>query len=199
MPCALSVEHHTKALDFVATDTMMEHARRLGLTVGKTLVADSTEEMTLLFDLALYSAKQGRTRALDRYARTARLAPGSDAALVLDAMRQGRFSIWRVERQHETAGLIITDMMRETEAWLVDENLEASAPQGMLMAGRVFEPEGFAVTCGAIVPATLALLQELSSNALRWQQDRPAQDPRFATALYRAAMNSGTMSRVRYE
>jgi hypothetical protein len=107
------------------------------------LVADSEEEMTLAFDLALYTAKDGRSRALDRYARAARPSPASDEARMLDAMRRARFSIWRIERRHETAGLIVADVLREAEVWLVDEKLEASAPPGMAFAGRVCEPEKF--------------------------------------------------------
>ena len=36
-------------------------------------------------------------------------------------MRHARFSVWRINQRHETAGLIITDVLREAEVWLVDE------------------------------------------------------------------------------
>jgi hypothetical protein len=86
----------------------MDYAKRLGLTRGKVVVLDRTEDMTLAVDLAIYLAKPGRSHPLDRYAGAAQFRPGSDEATVLEAMRHARFSIWRVERLHEIAGLVQT-------------------------------------------------------------------------------------------
>src|SRR5947208_1171387 len=93
-----------------------------------------------------------RSRALDRYARATPLPPGSDAARVLEAMRHAQFSVWRIKQRHDTAGLIITDVLREADVWLVDEQLEASAPEGLCFAGRICEPDRFAMGCGVVVP-----------------------------------------------
>ena len=65
---------------------MLQHARRLGLAHGKTLMLDSIDELPLAFDLAIHTAPVGRSRAIDRYARSAQFAQGSDEALVLGAM-----------------------------------------------------------------------------------------------------------------
>src|SRR5918993_3972861 len=40
---ALSVRHHNGALEFLSKSALMEHARHLGLTVGKTLAAESMD------------------------------------------------------------------------------------------------------------------------------------------------------------
>ena len=82
---AIGTRHHSAALDFVSRQAILEHAKRLGLADGRMLVAESEEEMTLVFDLALYAAKQTRSRALDRYVRAVRLPPDSDEARMLDA------------------------------------------------------------------------------------------------------------------
>ena len=65
---------------------------------------------------------------------------------MLEAMCHARFSVWRIDRRHERAGLIITDVLREAEVWLVDEQLEASAPEGLSFAGRLCQPDDFART-----------------------------------------------------
>ena len=65
---------------------------------------------------------------MDRYARTAAVAPGSDENIMLQALLRARFSAWRVERRHETAGLVMLDLMRQEEVWLVDEHLGAARP-----------------------------------------------------------------------
>ena len=99
----ISKQHHSAALDFLSKDAVISQARRLGLAQGKTLVLDSMDDLNLAFDLAIHTAPKDRSRAIDRYARAARLAPESDEALVLEAMRRARFSIISFERRHAVA------------------------------------------------------------------------------------------------
>ena len=195
----ISTGHHSGALKFLSRQALMEHAKRLGLAAQGILVAESEAEMTLVFDLAPYTAKEGRSRALDRYARATPLPPGSDAARTLEAMRHARFSVWRINRRHETAGLIITDVLREAEVWLMDEQLEASAPEDRSFAGRICEPDHCAMSCGVVVPVYRELIEEVALDMLAWRRGEPervAQDPRFALAIYRAAIDSGILNNV---
>jgi hypothetical protein len=86
--------------------------------------------------------------------------------------------------------------LRETEVWLVDEQLEASAPEGPCFAGRICEPDRFAMSCGVVVPVYRELMEEVTLDMLVWGCGYPehvAQDPRFAIAIYRAAVDSGIM------
>jgi hypothetical protein len=58
------------------------------------------------------------------------------------------------------------------------------------------------MTCGVIVPVDPDLIEELTLGTLAWRRGDPAQvaqDTRFATAIYRAAIHSGLMNRVAYE
>jgi hypothetical protein len=199
---AISTGHHSSALKFLSRQALLEHAKRLGLAVGGMLVAEREAEMTLVFDLALYTAKERRSRALDRYARATPLPPGSDAARMLEAMCHARFSVWRIDRRHERAGLIITDVLREAELWLVDEQLEASAPVGLCFAGRLCEPDCFTMSCGVVVPVYRELLEEVTLDMLAWRRgdpERVAEDPRFAIAIYRAAIDGGILNNVTNE
>src|SRR3974390_1552051 len=100
---------HSGALKFLARPAIVEHARHLGLMMGRTLVANTEEEMTLVFDLAIYTAKEGRSRAIDPYAKVAQLPPDSDERSMLEAMRHAQFSIWRVAGRHNTTGPLVTN------------------------------------------------------------------------------------------
>ena len=127
------------------------------------------------------------------------LFPGSDDEVVLQAMRQVRFSVWQVERRHEAVGLVVQDLMRENSLWLVDESLEQTAPEGMSVAMRVIMPEAFAMTCGVIVPVDAMLLDEVFEEVLgriRGEADAIANDRRFATTIYRMAVLEGLMDQV---
>lgn len=115
---AIGTDHHSAALKFLARPAFEEHARRLGLMMGRTLIANNEEEMALVFDLAIYTAKDDRSRAIDRYAKVAQLPPDSDERSILDAMCHAQFSIWRIARLHDTCGLVVNDVLRQAEAWL---------------------------------------------------------------------------------
>jgi len=130
----ISKRQHEAVLDIIAPSVLLDWARRLDLTEGKAIVLENDNEMTLPEDLAIYLPRPGRSHPLDRYARVARVAPGSDEAIVLAAMRRARFSLWRIERRHPTTGLILRDLLRGEETWLVDEAMEKNAPPGVEMA-----------------------------------------------------------------
>jgi hypothetical protein len=51
----ISKRHHSEVLKFVPQNAILQHARRLSLAVGKTLMLDNIDEMTLVFDLACRS------------------------------------------------------------------------------------------------------------------------------------------------
>src|SRR3954453_6987717 len=195
----ISTRLHSEALRFVPRSVLLEQARRLGLTAGKMLGADSMDELTLAFDLCLYTAAPGRSRGIDRYARSAGVAPGSDEERMLQAMGQARFSVFRVERPHETAVLLVRDLMREEGLWLVDEKLERTAPMGLMLAMRVSRPETFAMTCGVMVPTNAVLIDEVLEEVqgrVRGEPAAIANDRRFATAIYRIAGMSGIMDQI---
>jgi hypothetical protein len=91
---------------------------------------------------------------------------------------------------------------RAGAVWLVNEKLETSAPEGLSFAGRVCEPDRFAMTCGIIMLADRDLMEEIALDMLAWRRgdpERVAEDPRFATVIDRAALASGIMNPVAYE
>jgi hypothetical protein len=65
-------------------------------------------------------------------------------------------------------------VLRDAQAWLIDEQLEASAPEGTAFAGRLVSPEDFAITCGvdlragseSEIDAAFASLAQLRTGAL---------------------------------
>ncbi len=204
----ISKEQHEAVLDIIAPSVLLDWARRLDLTEGKAIVLENDNEMTLPEDLAIYLPRPGRTHPLERYARVARFAPGSDEAIVLAAMRRARFSLWRVEQRHPTTGLILRDLLRGEETWLVDQAMEKNAPPGVEMAARLLQPESFAMTARIIVPLLPDLMtlpevmEEVFTRAPALRRLRGAAlagDPRFAIGFYRAAVATGAMDRVLFQ
>jgi predicted ATP-grasp superfamily ATP-dependent carboligase len=200
---AIGTRHHSAALDCLARPAFMEQAKHLGLAHGQTLLADSEEEITLIFDLAIHTARPGRSRAIDRYARAAALSADSDEAIALRAMCGARFSVWQIERRHEVAGVMVKDVLRDNETWLVDEALTASAQPMLTFASRLYWPAEFAMTCGVVVPVDAELMEDaLIEGMARMRHADPEQladDPRFALTVYRTAIDSGIMDGVVFQ
>ena len=99
-----------------------------------------------------------------------------------------------VARRHPSAGLIVTDMVREIDLWLVDEGLEISFPKGRIFATRYFAPDGFAMTAGAAIPLESSLLgraMDLAPNLLRKPLDEAIKHRRFAEALFEPRSRRG--------
>ena len=199
---AVSTTHNSGALKCLSSEALMEQARRLGVARGRRLILDSEDELTFVFDLALYARQGGRRRPIDRYAASQRLAQNSDEARVLGAMLDARFVLIRVERRHPEAGLIVSDLIREQEFWLIDQGLEASAPLGSKLATRVYSPDDFHMTAGVFVPLEGALLMSALDRRpllLRMDLHEAIEDRRFAEAIYREAVRASVMERVRFQ
>ena len=199
----ISKQHHHEILKRISGDALIQQGRRLGLAHRKTFVLDDPDEMFYVYDLAIYTAPPDRSRAIDRYARSARFDVGSDEALMLEAMRAARFSVLRIEQRRQTAGLIATDLFRDSQIWLVDMGLERSVSDGEIIATRWFTPGPFSMTAGVFVtfqPEMLGAIcdllpQRVSESKIATVTD----DRRFAESLYKIALADGVMDRVRYQ
>ena len=180
----------------------LAHAKRIGLSDGKVLFTDDDIELTLVFDLALYTAEAGRTRAIDRCARKRLTVSKPDEALVLQGLQASRFSIFRTIGRCEPAGVLLEDLMRGGTTPLLDEGLEQSARPGEVFAMRVAPIEEFVITCGAVVPMNIETFDEiidfLTDGAPDAELAALADHRRFATSLYQLAVALGLMSFIAY-
>jgi hypothetical protein len=111
--------------------------------------ADTAE---MLVDVALFEPNQRGRRAFDRFLadRGERLS-ATDHALA-ERMAGAWFSIFRIAARHEAAGLWLEDMLAgDCRLWLMDEALEASAPEGAILGMRLFDAGPFHAGFGIIV------------------------------------------------
>jgi hypothetical protein len=191
----------TAAINAVSATTMLDFAKRIGLVKSGVLNPGSPAEMTLVFDLAVHTGAEGRSRAIDRIAKHRKPAPDSDEATILDALRNASFAFWRVEGPHETAGILVHDVLRKQSIWLMDEWLAKSAKRGDRFVARLADLGDYRVSCGAIVPIDDTMLQLAASDTRSFEASGPEviqRDRRFAEAFYRAAVASGTMRGVAF-
>jgi len=69
-------------------------------------------------------------------------------------MAGARFSVFRVLRRHELAGVWVEDLIRVVEPiWVLDQGLEVSAPDDLEFGLRIFDAGDFHAGFGIVVPA----------------------------------------------
>jgi hypothetical protein len=198
---AINKQQQSAALSSVSETTLLDCARRLGLARGRTITLGSEDEMNLVYDLVVHAGLGGRSSAIARYAAKMQPPPGSDEEKMLAAIRSARFAVLDLERRDETVGLHVRDIASNEMHWLIDEGLEASAALGHIFASRLMAVDDFAMTCGVVVPLNERVLIEASRSmphVASRSRIELMQDPRFATGLYRAALNVGAMEGVRF-
>ena len=193
----LNRKHGNAIIKRLPKKTVLHWGKRIGLVRRKTFIASTMEEMTLGFDLAVYSTRSGKISPVERYRRSSKFAVGSEEALLLDAMCRSRFSFFLVKRRHLATGLILEDLLRQEEVWLVDEGLEQSAPDGTVFASRVTKPDAFHMTTGAPIPMTRDAIEDVA--AVFPSLDASLADganAKFVETVYRSAINHGLMDTV---
>jgi hypothetical protein len=198
----ISKRLHEDVLKCISGDLLLNNARRLGLARGKTLILDDPDELFYVYDLAIYSAPAGRSRAIDRYTRSTKFDAQSDERLMLEAMQASQFAILLIERRHDTVGLIATDILRDSQVWLLDVGLESSMDAGELIATRLITPGPFSMTTGVNVPFEVEMLepicmllpQRMSNSKL----SKIADNRHFAEAVYKLGLADGVMDRLTY-
>ena len=118
-------------------------------------------------------------------------------------MCNGLFSILLIERRHQTAGLIATDLFRRREVWLVDIGLEGTLPDGAVVATRLFTPERYSMTAGVNVPFDHGMFEGILAELPRRLGEIPPaaliDNRHLAETIYRVALADGIMDRVKYQ
>jgi hypothetical protein len=197
----INARQQTGAVRHIARDTILDCGRRLGVVHGGTLVCNSTSEMVLVFDLCVYTGKAGRSRGIDRYARSVGPTLAGDEAMMLRAAQAAHFRIWRIERTHEIAGLSVADIYSGNKTWLIDEGMEATGRAGLVFAGRLMVVDDFVMTCGVSVPLSVELLAAALGSMPKIAParfDDMLDDPRFALLIYRSAVETGVIENMQF-
>jgi hypothetical protein len=188
------------ALKGASKHAVLEWFKRLGLLSSGIIRADTEAEIVLAMDLALYSAWMGQTPVIERYRKTFAASPGSEEAAVLDGMCNTRFCMLHVKGKHREAGLLVKDLLTNEDLWLMDESLERTVGDLPGIAARLIPTGDFMMTTGALVPLSESILMSILlkyRDLMEGTHPQLGTNARFATAVYRSAIDAGAMRSVK--
>jgi hypothetical protein len=178
-----------------------DQIKKLGLGKGKFVVTGRKEDLRFALDLALFTSHKDRLSPIHLYGSRSQFKAGSDELLVLEAMCRTRFSVIEFVGRHPVAGLNFKDMIRGDDIWLVDEGLESSYSGGTCLATRLFSPEGFAMTTGAVTPYVRGLFDVVTSNSsylMRKDVSEMCDDRHYAATVFREAIAYGLTEGIQH-
>jgi hypothetical protein len=168
---------------------LVEHAQKLGLPVNEEMAQLDEGELAYAFDLAIYTAPPGRTRAIDRVAKQ-HASLKTEAALVLNGLIRSWLSIFRVIGPHPEMGLVVEDALFGGEVWVMDDILaELGEAEGVFCA-RLARIWGFAITTGTVAPLDAGMLTAIRGTTAQGGVDPSAliEDPRFIRTMWQRAL-----------
>ncbi|WP_149537759.1 hypothetical protein [Siccirubricoccus phaeus] len=205
--------------------SIAQQARALSLWDGKAVAPGEEAQLAAAFDLGVLDPLGGHGRGIDREAKAAPPAEGSDAARMLAALQDARFGIFRLIGPEAAGGAAVESLPDGARLTIWDSYLAERTPPGRVFGARLAWPDpDLAMTCGVLAPLDGWALRQLLAGAV--PERGPVQPrqirvedlaeidtilaepqarevlaallgkPGFAARLYRAAIDRGLMGPV---
>jgi hypothetical protein len=126
-----------------------ECARALGFWQNRTMVFDDEEDVQLLADFAIYEYRAGGQNAVERFIQRGAVEGTTDEGIVLEAMRQARFTVVEIEEIVPQVGARALDRLYDESFLLADVSLSETGAPGVVLATRLLTFSTFSMTSGA--------------------------------------------------
>jgi hypothetical protein len=187
---------------------MGEGGKKLGILKGNTLVLDSEDEIAVLMDFCIYNVRRDGRNAVERFLATSPPPPESDEMLILRAMQNAWYSLFRVGSSAPGTGIATFDLLRELPQFFVDVSMSQTLSVGAVFASRAVPFARFTMTGGAALPVpddeALAFVRKHAVGVVKrlnitsMSSLTPEQDTELTATLIRACLEQGAAEMISY-
>lgn len=123
---------------------------------------------------------------------------------LLQAMLKAHYSLFLVKAIHANGGLILGDILRDNEIFLIDFSMSKTAGPGLLFMGHVLPMPHFYMTSGAFMPVPKSIMGATLPAILdKFYNDgeilSPKQEAAFAAQVIRVALQADAMGGMHYQ
>lgn len=197
---------NNRLIETLSRSVLDEGGKKLGILKGNVLALDSEDELSVLMDYCIFDVRRGGLNAVERYLKKSPPPPDSDDGVLLQAMRQARYSLFAAEALEPGLGVHVRDLLADEPLFLVDVGFSRTAPVGMILAARVMAPESITITTGAALPVGILSAEE-RVLFLQLVGAAPGLDPRAlspqeaserAGRIIRTCLRQGAAGRISY-
>jgi hypothetical protein len=201
------LELNNRLVKVVSRSVLDEGGKKLGILKRNVLTLDTEDETAVVMDYCLHDVRRRGLNAVERYLSESPAAADSDDWVLLQALRQARYSVFVVESAEPGVGIHVRDLLRDEPLFLVDVGLGSTAAAGMVLAGRVMAPEGIGMTTGAALPVGVLSAAERDRFVgrlkagflgLDFGNPSPEEAGELAAAIIRACLQRGAAERIEY-
>jgi hypothetical protein len=178
-----------------------EGGKKLGIYKAGTLILNNDDEIAILYDYCLHHYLRAGKNVIERYLEQTPPPADSDEAILLRAMLDARYSIFRLEAINPKRGGMLRDLLTGAEIDLMDISLSETGSPGILLLGRVLPMGDFRMSSGTLIPLTeTAFEQAIKPILAKYTQDNipspqarlsPTKEAAFVARLIRAALHAG--------
>jgi hypothetical protein len=198
---------NNRLMKVVSRKDMDVGGKKLGILKKNVLVLDTEDEIAVFADYCIYDVRRQGMNAVERFLAESPPPPDSDEMVLLQAMRQARFSLFAVESVEPGVGVHVRDLLREEPLFIVDVGFSRSTRAGMVLAARVMAPDGIVCTTGAALPAGVltaanqatflqAMAAGFKGKDLRHLSPEKASE--FTATVIRTCLRQGAAERIEY-
>ena len=201
----IGLDLNNRLVERLDRSVLDEGGKKLGILRRKVLTLDTEDELAVLMDFCLHDVRRNGVTAIERYLTDSPPSPDSDEWILLQALRQARFSLFVVELAEPGVGVHVRDLLRDELRFLVDVGLGLTAKVGMVLAARIMAPDGIGMTTGAALPIGVRptidraqYVDDLKVRGLDYGNLSPTESSELAATIIRSCLRHGAAERVEY-
>lgn len=178
-----------------------ECGKRLGIAKAGALIINNDDEIAILYDYCLYHYRRADKTVIERHIESSPPAPDTPESILLQAMQNARYSVFRVVEIIPHQGAVLHDLVRDESLELVDIGLSSTGTPGLILAGRILPLPDFNMSSGTLIPLPQAayeqtiapMVQKFLRNSLPGSGPlfSPSHEASFVAQIIRAALQAG--------
>jgi hypothetical protein len=199
---------NSRLMKKVTKSALEEGGKKLGIFRDNIFMFESEDQTAVLMDYCIHDVRQEGHNAIDRFLEESPPPAGSDELVVLQAYREARYSVYAVEGTEPGVGVQLRDLLRDELLFVMDVGFSQSASRDLVLAARLFAPEGIWQTTGAALPIGVVPLAKrpLFLTPIRTQfkgvdfhHVTPEKSSELATFMIRLCLEAGAMENVQFQ
>ncbi len=155
-------ELNRRLVDSVDREAIDEAGERLGILKQGIMVFDTEDMATVLMDFAVHHVFRDGKNAVARYLETHPGPADSEETLVLRALAEVRYGVFRAARVFRGFAAEVDDFFRGDRLLLIDVGMSSTASRDFVFAGNVVCQGRFWLTTGAALPVSAEVVRALA-------------------------------------
>lgn len=143
---------NSKIIKVVPKEVINQTAKDMNMLSGRTLVLDSEDELSFLFDRIIYDVPCDGKSTLEHFEIESSSQLSEMEKEIIQAMKNAYFSLFEVVGSVPGEYVQLADLLSDNQIELTDLSMSTSARKGLLLATRILEIQDMIMSTGAGYP-----------------------------------------------